>query len=58
MNITKLNIQDLEHKPTKYINKTITQFDNKKWMEEIQKKTSLTIYSKHKLNIREEQKII
>ena len=40
MNITKLNIESLEHRSTKYINKTITQYDNKKWTEEIKKNMS------------------
>ena len=57
MNITKLHIEDLEHRSSKYISNVFKQYDNKKWLQEKQKKTSLTPYIKLKMNIEEEQPI-
>ena len=42
INIIKQHIEDLEHKSSKYISR---QLDNKNWLQEIKKKTSLTTYS-------------
>ena len=51
---TDIKYEDIPEMSKNAIKKKIREMDNKKWMEELETKTSLAMYKKHKTEIKEE----
>ena len=54
---TNLNIYKIEHQTLKQIDNKINNYDNIKWKNELQIKSSMNFYRKYKIQIRDEQQI-